>query len=166
MKNTKKIPTKKLYEYALQIGSDCSFFLLNQAAFATGKGENLEPVELSFAELKIVIIHPNIQINTAEVFQKVIPSVPLKSINDIVRQPISSWKEELKNDFEEIVFPKSFTLQETKNELSKSGAEYVSMTGTGSTLFAIFKNDHTRDFPNEAYLGFQMDKYLTGFNSF
>lgn len=143
-----KILTEKLYEYAQQLGSDCSFFLLNQAAFATGKGENLEPVDLSFTDLKMLIIHPNIHINTAEVFQEVTPStIPFKSIKDVLRQLMSSWKAELKNDFEKIVFPKYPILRETKNKLYEFGAEYVSMTGTGSTIFAIFKGDHSEDSP-------------------
>ncbi len=53
----------------------------------------------------------------------------------------------MKNDFEKIVFPKFPVLEEMKKTLYNSGAKYASMTGTGSTLYAIYKNDYSENFP-------------------
>lgn len=141
-----QIPIIKLYEYAGQLGSDCSFFLLNKPALASGKGEILEQVDLSLPGKKILLLNPEIHIPTAEIFKEINPCIPKKSLKDIIQQPIEMWKNELKNDFEEIVFPKFPVLKELKNRLYDFGAEYVSMTGTGSTLYAIFKEDFSENF--------------------
>ncbi len=147
--NTKfdlKITSSKLYRYAAQLGSDCSFFLLNKPAIISGKGEILEQIDLSLTDKKILILNPGIHIPTAEIFKEIHPVIPTRSLKDIIHQPIETWRNELKNDFEEIVFPKFPILEEMKNTLYNYGAEYASMTGTGSTLYAIFKADFSEKF--------------------
>ncbi|MEO6135810.1 MAG: 4-(cytidine 5'-diphospho)-2-C-methyl-D-erythritol kinase [Ginsengibacter sp.] len=131
----------KLFDYAIQLGSDCPFFLKHQTSFATGRGEILSPLNLDLSGYNIVIINPEIHINTKEIFQKIIPSIPAKRIDKIISQNIKTWRNELVNDFEKVVFPIHFELSEIKNRLYQQGAEYASMTGTGSTLFGIFKKD-------------------------
>ena len=148
-----QIPSTKMYEYAGQLGSDCSFFLLNKPAIASGKGEILEPIDLSFEGKKLFILNPGIHIPTAEIFKEIKPGFPAKSLPDIIHQPMETWKHELKNDFEEIVFRKFPILEESKKSLYAFGAEYASMTGTGSTLYAIFKEDFPEKFPkNPAWI--------------
>ena len=142
-----QISTAKLNAYAQKLGSDCPFFLLNKPAIASGKGEILEEIDLLLSGKKILILHPGIHIPTAEIFKEIKPFFPARFLKDIIHQPIETWKNELKNDFEEIVFPKFPILQETKNSLYNFGAEYVSMTGTGSSLYAIFKQDFSGNFP-------------------
>jgi 4-diphosphocytidyl-2-C-methyl-D-erythritol kinase len=141
-----QIPNDKLFEYAGKLGSDCSFFLLNKPALTSGKGEILEEIDLSLPFKKILLLNPGIHIPTAEIFKETNPCIPKKSLTDIIQQPIETWKNELKNDFEEIVFPKFPTLKELKVRLYNYGAEYVSMTGTGSTLYAFFKEDFSEKF--------------------
>ena len=135
------IPESKLFDYAIQLGSDCPFFLNDHASFATGRGEILSPVKLDLSEFKIVLVNPGIHVNTKEIFQKVIPSIPAKRIDKIIVQNVETWKQELENDFEKVVFPMHSELSEIKNILYRQGAEYASMTGTGSTLFGIYKKD-------------------------
>lgn len=142
-----QIPILKKYEYAGQLGSDCSFFLLNRTAFASGKGEILERVDLLLKDKKILILNPGIHIPTSEIFKEIEPNTPIKSLKEIVLQPIETWKNDLKNDFEKVVFPKFSILKELKNRLYDFGAEYASMTGTGSSVYAIFKEDFSENFP-------------------
>ena len=142
-----QIPSDKMYEYAGHLGSDCSFFLLNKPAIASGKGEILEEIDLALEDKKILILNPGLHIPTAEIFKEIRPNFPTKSLKDIVHQPIETWKNELRNDFEEVVFPKFSILEEMKNTLYDLGAEYASMTGTGSSLYAIFKEDFPGKFP-------------------
>lgn len=133
------IPEQKLFEYALSLGSDCPFFLLNKPSLAYSRGEILTPIQLSLAGYKMLIVNPGIHINTKEIFKEIVPSVPAKKISAIIGQPVATWKDELKNDFEKIVFPKHPEISEIKNEMYQKGAIYASMTGTGSTVFGIFK---------------------------
>ncbi|MEO7314099.1 MAG: 4-(cytidine 5'-diphospho)-2-C-methyl-D-erythritol kinase [Ginsengibacter sp.] len=142
-----KIPSAKMYEYAGLLGSDCSFFLFNKPAIASGKGEILKQIDLSLAEKKIFILNPGIHIPTAQIFKEIQPAFPTKSLEEIIHQPIETWKNELKNDFEEIVLPKFPIVEEMKNTLYDFGAEYASMTGTGSTLYAIFEEGFSEKFP-------------------
>lgn len=135
-----KIPGKTLAQYAARLGSDCAFFLKNTPSFAIGRGEIIEPVNLSLKGFKIILINPGITISTKEIFERVKPAVPLISIRKIIEEPIESWKETLKNDFEEIVFPDHREIKMIRDNFYNQGAVYASMTGTGSTVYAIFKS--------------------------
>ena len=55
--------------------------------------------------------------------------------------PIDSWKEEMKNDFEEPVFNQYPEIKKIKEDLYSTGAIYASLSGSGSTVYGIFKND-------------------------
>jgi len=137
----------KLYEYALLLGSDCPFFLFNSACLASSRGEILEPVKLSLSGYKILIINPGIHINTKQIFKKITPAVPCRKIREIIQQPLSVWKNELVNDFEKVVFPAFPEIKKIKEKMYQQGAVYAQMTGTGSTVFAIFNVDTEINFP-------------------
>jgi 4-diphosphocytidyl-2-C-methyl-D-erythritol kinase len=131
----------KLTEYALQLGSDCPFFIINAPCFATGRGELLEPAEPDLSLCKLVIVNPGIHINTTEAFSAINPTIKSKSIKKIIQQPIETWKNELSNDFEEPVFKKYPELNNVKDHLYKVGAIYASMSGSGSSVYGIFEKD-------------------------
>ena len=133
------IPKQKLFEYALSLGSDCPFFLINKPSLAYSRGEISTPIPLSLAGYKMLIVNPGIHINTKDIFSQIIPSIPSKKISEIIRQPVETWKGELANDFEKIVFQKHAEISDIKNQMYRNGAVYASMTGTGSTVFGIFK---------------------------
>ena len=137
------ISEKKMFVYALQLGSDCPFFLLNKPCLAAGRGEILEQINMSLSGYKILLINPGIHISTVDAFSKITASFPAKKIKEIILQPIESWKDELSNDFEEYVFEKYPGVKKIKNELYKNGAVYASMSGSGSTIFGIFKKNIT-----------------------
>lgn len=141
------IPEKKMYLYALLLGSDCPFFLLNKACFATGRGEILQPLTLSLSGYKIILIYPALHINTAGAFAVIKPRIPEKNVKEIVSQPIEKWKDGLKNDFENFVFKNYPQVKEIKEALYKAGAVYASMSGSGSTVFGIFKKNSVADYP-------------------
>jgi len=136
---------QQLIEYALQLGSDCPFFIINKPCFATGRGENLTEVNVDLSAYKIVFINPGIHVSTKEAFSTITPTEPKKSIRQIIEQPIEIWKEELINDFEAPVFKLYPAIKEIKEQLYAAGSVYASMTGSGSTVFGIFKRDHPTD---------------------
>jgi 4-diphosphocytidyl-2-C-methyl-D-erythritol kinase len=137
----------RLFDYASMLGSDCAFFLFNKPCIATSRGENMEVIPLSLSGYYILLINPGIHINTKELFGEITPHIPEKKIKDIIQQPKETWKNELVNDFEKIVFSKYKTIQEIKEELYRHNAIYASMTGTGSTVFGIFKEQEEIDYP-------------------
>jgi len=125
--------------YAADLGSDCPFFIEGMPAFACGRGENISLCDCpELAGKRIVIVNPNIHIRTAEAYINCEPSVPEMDLREIIQKPISSWKNLLKNDFEKTLFPRYPRFVEIKEKLYKEGALYVSLSGSGSSLFAIF----------------------------
>ena len=135
-----KLTEQHLLDYALQLGSDCPFFIKNKPCFATSRGEILEEVTINLFAYEIVLINPNIHISTTKAFSKITPLHPQKSIKTISQQPITTWKKELINDFEKNLANDYLLIEHIKNVLFHNGAVYASMTGTGSTVFGLFKN--------------------------
>lgn len=133
------LSTSQLVNYALPLGSDCPFFIINKPCFATGRGEVLEEVSIDLSAYKIVLINPGIHINTGRAFSNITPALPERSVKEIVQQPVETWKAELKNDFEAPVFSAHPQVREIKESLYQHGAVYAAMSGSGSTLFGIFK---------------------------
>lgn len=138
---------ENLFVYASMLGSDCPFFLVNKPCFATGRGEKNKEINLSLSGYKILLINPGIHVNTKELFQQIKPGFPSKKINEIILQPIETWKDELKNDFEKIVFKQYPEIKKIKENLYDHKAIYASMTGTGSTVFGIFDSKEEIDIP-------------------
>lgn len=134
----------EMERYAARLGSDCAFFITAEPSFATGRGEILEPADGpkgNLHEYYIGIVKPDIAISTREAFAHITCRQPEKSCRDIVRQPISTWKNELTNDFEASVFIAHPQLSRIKQRLYDLGAVYAQMSGSGSALFGIFQTD-------------------------
>ena len=130
---------EKMSKYALKLGSDCPIFIKNKPCYATGRGELLEEINIDFSKYYLLIVSPGIHVSTADAFEKIIPNTSIKTCKEIVQIPIEKWKDHLINDFEKTVCESHPILKSIKEKLYNMGAIYASMTGTGSTLFGIFK---------------------------
>ena len=135
-----EIPQQKLESYAAQIGADCPFFVLNKPVFATGIGNKFHNIELNLAEYEIVILKPEINVSTPEAYKNVIPRNPKFRLTEIVKTPVSQWKNLIVNDFEKSIFPKYPQIAELKQLLYNLGADFASMSGSGSAVFGIFRH--------------------------
>ena len=130
---------EELMALALQLGSDCPFFIINEACLAMGRGEVLEKLQLQLSEFRIVVVSPGIHVNTGKAFSKLKPKQQETSLKEIIAQPVSSWKDLLKNDFEESVFEEHPAIAGIKTALYDKGAVYASMSGSGSCVYGLFK---------------------------
>ena len=130
---------QKLIDYAIELGSDCPFFIINKPCFATGRGEILEPIRIDLSGYKILLVNPGIHIDTKWAFSKIEPRAPGISLKEIINLPIETWKDELRNDFEEPVFGSYPEIKKIKEDLCNAGAAYASMSGSGSTVYGLFK---------------------------
>jgi 4-diphosphocytidyl-2-C-methyl-D-erythritol kinase len=128
----------ELIELALDLGSDCPFFIKNTPVHATGRGEIMEPTAVDLSDKKIVLVLPGIHVSTAIAFRDCPIEPNAIACNTITQQPIEEWKDRLINDFEHTVFPVYPALKKIKEQLYDAGAIYASMSGTGSTVFGIF----------------------------
>ena len=133
------LSTERMEEYAVKLGADCSFFIRNKPVFATGIGNLFEPVELSLKGYHIILIKPDIFVSTRDAFAEIKPVRPAVSLKEIVKQPIETWKSSMKNDFEDSVFKKFPEIAAIKDELYDLGAVYAAMSGSGSSVYGIFK---------------------------
>jgi 4-diphosphocytidyl-2-C-methyl-D-erythritol kinase len=127
-----------LENIACKLGSDCAFFIRNIAAIGTGRGEVLEPIDLSLVGYRILLVNPGIFINTREAYANVKSFRRKESLKRLLNQPVSGWQHMIINDFEEFVFKKYPEIENIKNELIKVGASYAAMSGSGSTVYGIF----------------------------
>ncbi|MEY2811524.1 MAG: hypothetical protein RI991_519 [Bacteroidota bacterium] len=131
---------KELIDMALTLGSDCPFFIKNTPVHATSRGEIMQTTSVDLSDKKIVLILPGIHVSTALAFKGCPISSAIEPCDTITQQPVETWKEQLFNDFEQTVFPNYPALATIKAQLYDAGAVYVSMTGTGSTIFGIFNH--------------------------
>jgi len=148
-----QLSTDSLREYALQLGSDCPFFIYNKPCLATGRGEIIEPIELDLSDYRILVVNPGIHINTTMAFNGITPGLHTTDLMKIIQQPISHWKNLLVNDFEKTVFKQEPAIQDLKESLYHAGALYASMSGSGSSVFGIFDKQFNQqlNLPEECF---------------
>ena len=128
----------QLLAYALQLGSDCPFFIRNTPCFATGRGEKMVPLAIDLSAYRFVVVNPGIHVNTGWAFSQIKPSAGRPSLKDVIQLPVADWQGRLVNDFEDPVCQHHPSIAQVKEELYQQGAIYASMTGSGSTVFGIF----------------------------
>lgn len=137
------IPNEQLEVYAAQLGADCAFFVENKPTFAEGIGNIFSPIELSLKGYKLLLVKPDIFVSTRDAFAQIKPKRPTISLKEVVKMPVEAWKTYMVNDFEESVFPQFPAIADIKAKLYNMGAIYASMSGSGSSVFALFKGDAT-----------------------
>jgi 4-diphosphocytidyl-2-C-methyl-D-erythritol kinase len=140
----------ELEAMASRLGADCPFFIRNAPVFASGTGNLFEPVSLSLRGLHLCLVTPPIVISTAEAYRAVKPQPPAASLKEIIRLPINEWRERMTNDFEPAVFARHPSIAAIKQRLYEAGARYASLSGSGSSVFALFVTQppsFTNDFP-------------------
>jgi 4-diphosphocytidyl-2-C-methyl-D-erythritol kinase len=136
------LDNKTLKEYAIQLGSDCPFFIDALPARGINKGDKLVACSIPQLTKKyLVVVSPNIFISTAEAYKSCKTYQRNISLLEIISQPLSCWKDTLINDFEKTIFPLYPELRSIKENLYQQGAMYASLTGSGSSLYGIFNEE-------------------------
>ncbi|MDE6217109.1 4-(cytidine 5'-diphospho)-2-C-methyl-D-erythritol kinase [Bacteroides sp.] len=130
-----------LEEYAARLGADCAFFIRNRPTYAEGIGNLFSPITLSLKGYRIWLVKPDIFVSTRDAFAQIKPHRPQVPLKKIIQLPIEQWKEQMVNDFEESVFPQFPAIGEIKEEMYRQGAVYASMSGSGSSVYGLFKAD-------------------------
>ncbi|RHJ87867.1 4-(cytidine 5'-diphospho)-2-C-methyl-D-erythritol kinase [Parabacteroides sp. AM08-6] len=133
------IAQDKLETLAASIGADCPFFIRNTPVFASGTGNIFEPVQLSLRGYYLCLIKPDVAVSTPEAYSMVKPAFPSISLKEIIQTPVCEWKKAMVNDFEQSIFTKHPVIAEIKEALYQNGAVYASMSGSGSSVFGLFK---------------------------
>ena len=140
---------QQMIDYAARLGADCAFFVINKPCYAEGIGEKLQPVALDLKGWYLAVVRPAIPVSTREAFSLIIPQHPAKNCLEIVKQPVETWREELTNDFEKSVFALHPEIGAIKDRFYDMGATYAAMSGSGSSLFGLFRQPVNLDAFND-----------------
>ena len=152
---------KEIMNIALSVGSDVPFFLIVKPCLATGRGEKLKILKWFYLNYNILLINPNLHISTKWAYEniKIKPvAKPLSDLNDI-KGFDPSLSEIFKNDFEDVVFSKYGELELIKKDLDEMGAVFSSLSGSGASLYGLFKKSSVGDL-HKAYNHFKRKDYF------
>ncbi len=133
------ISNESLKEYCRQLGSDCAFFIDNKPVFAFDKGDQFEETKLDLSDHYIFCVAPNIHVGTAEAYSGIKPKFSDFDLRNIGALEMREWRTKVHNDFEPHIFDGHPILSEIKLKMYEFGASYVSMSGSGSAIYGIFK---------------------------
>ncbi|MBO7495889.1 MAG: 4-(cytidine 5'-diphospho)-2-C-methyl-D-erythritol kinase [Salinivirgaceae bacterium] len=134
-----KLSVDAMQRYASMLGSDCALFVQNKPAFATSRGEILKPVNVNLSGYSIVIVKPNVHVNTAQAYKLLTPHRPETPITELIDKKPEEWRGKMVNDFEAPIFEMHPILNDIKTALYNAGAAYASMSGSGSAIYGLFK---------------------------
>ena len=134
------LSTEQMEALVRKLGADCPFFINPRPVFAEGIGDVFTPISLSLSGWYLMLVGPDIFVSTREAYAGVRPHRPAHSLAETALLPVEAWRDRMVNDFEESVFARYPLLREIKQELYRRGAAYASMSGSGSTLFGLFRS--------------------------
>ncbi|GAA4340364.1 4-(cytidine 5'-diphospho)-2-C-methyl-D-erythritol kinase [Mucilaginibacter gynuensis] len=129
---------EQMTDYARQLGADCAFFIESKPVYAFGKGDEFLALNLDLSRHKIVLVMPEAHVSTGEAYRGV-KAAPVQGVlREQILEPISEWRHNIKNDFENSVFRNHPVIRGVKAALYEAGALYASMSGSGASVFGIF----------------------------
>ena len=132
---------EELAAFAARLGSDCAFFIYNRPMLGSGRGEILEPFDLDLSGYRVEVTVPeDIAVSTADAYRGIVPQEREHPLREMLALPVEQWNGKVVNDFETTVFAKYPRLAEIKQSLYDNGAAYAAMSGSGSALFALYRN--------------------------
>ena len=146
---------ESMEDYASRLGADCAFFIRNAPTYAEGIGNVFSPVSLSLKGYQLWLVKPDIFVSTRDAFSQIKPHRPERPLKETIQLPVEEWRNCMVNDFEESVFPQFPAIREIKEEMYRQGAVYASMSGSGSSVYGIFKPNAYLpdiDFGKEAFV--------------
>ncbi|MFN1835642.1 4-(cytidine 5'-diphospho)-2-C-methyl-D-erythritol kinase [Balneola sp. MJW-20] len=155
-----------LMKLGKKLGADVPFFIKGKTGLGTGLGTEIEEMDIQPANW-IVTVFPDIESSTAEAYQFCEPATPEFSLrNLLLEEEPEEWRYLMTNDLEKAVFPRLHLIGNLKDQFYEFGAEYASMSGSGSSVFGIFQQDFVAINAYESFhnLGFKTNMTRPGFS--
>lgn len=126
--------------YAAELGSDCPFFIENTPKLVTGRGDKMTPHSLNLAGWWLAVVSPNIHISTQEAYSSIKPEPSTVDLNLLSADNVGQWTEwGVKNQFEAGIAARHPEIARIKEHMLARGAQYASMTGSGSSVYGLFR---------------------------
>lgn len=137
----------ELKDIAFSLGADVPFFLHRRAAWVTGAGEEFEEIaELPYIP-EILIVNPGFPVSAKWAYVNMPEELKTpddeKYKEEFLSGEISSWRDFCRNDLAFALYEKFPLLVIMKEYLYELGALAVQVSGSGSSLFALFEKDVT-----------------------
>ena len=130
---------EQLAELGARLGADVPFFILRRAAWATGIGTQLEPLN-PLPHAAYLLANPRIAVSTADVYRS-LQLTRESEVASLKRFSVNTFEElcfSLHNDLESVVLPRYPQVAEVKQALLNCGAGGALMSGSGATVFGVF----------------------------
>lgn len=156
--------TEKMAYLGQTLGSDVPFFFSAPSAIVEGRGEKVVPVQIKGSRW-VILVNPGFPIETKWAYQQLSVSrtgvQPLSDVHTgLGKTGELSWEEVFQaaqNDFEDTVFKAHPVLFKIKQRLLTDGAETALLSGSGATVFGVFRDETTA---RQAEIGFRAEPHL------
>jgi len=137
-----RLSVRQLERLALQLGADVPFFIRAKPARARGIGEKLRLLP-KVRRRWLVLIYPGFPVATAWAYRNVSLKLTKVGVNTSIATPLESLDKLDKlliNDLEQVTVRRYPEIDRVKSLLLQAGAAGVLMSGSGSSVFGIFKS--------------------------
>jgi 4-diphosphocytidyl-2-C-methyl-D-erythritol kinase len=131
---------ERMKTIASSLGSDCPFFIDARPVFATGRGEMLKPLGRILEGFYLLLVNPGITISTSEAYESCVAATHKSGLEEISSRPVTECMDLITNDFERTIFSKYPAVGAIKKLLYETGAIFSLMSGSGSTVYALFRD--------------------------
>lgn len=141
---------EELMDIALPLGADVPFCILGGCALAEGIGEKLTP--LKGLNAFVVLCHPSMRVSTKSVYEKlklneIKEHPPIdKIISFVENQDFIGLKNNTRNLLESVTLEENDVVKVIKNRLLTAEADVALMSGSGPTVFGLFKDESAAQF--------------------
>ena len=135
-----------LMEAGAKLGADIPFFFLERAARATGIGEILEPFSIK-TPLKVLLVNDGTSIASAHVYKntKLFGHIKTGEIAKSLSQGSWDFVDKFENVMEDVVLRDFPHLKAIKENLTDQGGLKALVSGSGASIFGIFKDENALD---------------------
>ncbi|MCX6829970.1 MAG: 4-(cytidine 5'-diphospho)-2-C-methyl-D-erythritol kinase [candidate division Zixibacteria bacterium] len=140
---------KELNDLGQAIGSDVPFFFSSGQGEVSGRGEIIKEIDLP-TDYFIILVTPKLEISTGESYRRLNLGLTSNDAN-VKLYSCSNFKQlidcigDLGNDFESMHLQSYPVLGRIMDALNRAGAELTRMSGSGPTIFGLFKDMPERE---------------------
>jgi 4-diphosphocytidyl-2-C-methyl-D-erythritol kinase len=138
---------KELEKISSTLGADVPFFVKGVSARARGIGERLTPLR-KILRLWLIILYPKFSVSTAWVYRNLAPKLTKGIVNTSINLSLGSpanLRKLLVNDLETVVMGRYPRIGLLKEELARQGAVGALMSGSGSSVFGVFRSKRSAE---------------------
>ncbi len=135
------IPNQELKRLAAELGSDCAFFIDGNPTLATGTGDQFQPIQINMPKGYLVVVTPPVHVDTGMAYQRLNPKPSDIDLKKSLGLSPDQWQSRIINDFEVPVSDHEPAIARVKGTLMSKGALFTSLSGSGSSVYGIFKDE-------------------------